>query len=358
MHMKAALWYGRKDIRIEEIDEPGVKPGYVKIKVKCCGICGSDLHEYVAGPILISEEPHPLTGEKPPVVIGHEFTGEVVEVGPKVTRVRIGDRVAVDAFIACGQCYFCQQGDYRLCTLLGFNGFHGITGGFAEYTVAPEYQLYKIPEDLSYEAAALSDPVSVAVHAMARGEMLPGKKVGIFETGTIGLSTIQVARSSGASFVVASELSQTRREFSRKFGANLILNPLKENIVETILEHTEGLGLDIVFECAGTPPAGVEPALLDAIASTKKGSTLVVVSVFENPVSLDMNMLFLGEKRIVFSLGYKDDFPAAMALMADGRIYSEGMITKKIRLSDLVSEGFEELVNNLVKHIKIMVYPE
>lgn len=354
--MKAALWHGKKDVRIMEIEEPKIRPGYAKIKIECCGICGSDLHEYLAGPIIIMNERHPLTGEKPPVVIGHEFSGEIVEVGPEIMSVKVGDRVAVDGIIGCGECYSCRQGDFRLCTLLGFNGFHGITGGFAEYTIAPEYQLYKIPESLSYEEGALCDPFSVAIHAMVRGEMLPGKKVGVFGAGPIGLSVLQVARASGASLVVSSEMSRIRRETARELGANLVIDAGKGEVLKTIMEATEGIGLDISFECAGD-----QSSLLDAVAATKKGGTIVVVSVFSKPMSLDLNNLFntllLEEKRIVFSLTFRNDFPSAMALMADGRVNGKKMITKKIPLDSLVTDGFEELVNNKDKHTKIMVYP-
>jgi (R,R)-butanediol dehydrogenase/meso-butanediol dehydrogenase/diacetyl reductase len=206
---------------------------------------------------------------------------------------------------------------------------------------------------LSYEAGALADPISVGLHAMRKGEMLPGKKVGIFGAGPIGLSILQVARASGASLIAASEVSQIRRDFAQKCGANLILNPGEQkNISELILEATEGDGLDIAFECAG-----VAPSLMDAIRSTRKGGIIVVVSAFEKPVSLNLLETWFTEKRIDFCFGYKNDFSGALALMADRRVNGEVMITKKISLTDLVAEGFEELILNSEKNIKIMVYP-
>lgn len=350
--MKAALWYGKKDVRVMEIEEPKIRPGYAKIRVECCGICGTDLHEYLHGPIVIMNEPHPLTGEKAPIVIGHEFAGEVVEVGPEVTSVKLGDRVAVGSIIGCGKCKYCRQGDYRLCQLVGYNGLHGVTGGFAEYTVAPEYQLYKLPGNLSYEEGALCEPLSVSIHAMSRGEMLPGRKVGIFGAGPIGLGAIQAAKASGASLVISSELSPTRRENARRFGADLVIDPGKDGAAKAMIEATEGMGLDVAFECVGH-----QSSLQDAINATGRGATIVQVGVFVKPASVDFLQLLLGEKRIVFSNAFRDEFPVAMALMADGRINGKGMITKKISLDNLVSEGFEELVNNSDKHIKIMVYP-
>jgi len=351
--MKAALWYNKEDVRVEDIPEPEVIPGYVKIKIKCCGICGSDLGEYMAGPLLIMNEPHPLTGIKaPPVVMGHEFVGDVVEIGPKVTNVQVGDRVAVDAFISCGSCRYCRQGDYRLCSQVGFNGFHGITGGFAEYTIAPEYQLYKLPPALSYEAGALAEPLSVGVHGVMQAGQLLGKRVGIFGAGPIGLSTLQVAKAAGASLLVVSEKSKMRRDMALRCGADEVIDPTEKSAADLIMGITDGLGLDIAFECAG-----VEPALNDAIESTRKGACIVVLAVYKKPVLLDMNALFLAEKRLVFSIGYKYDFEASLNLMNSGRVDGEGMVTKKIGLNEIVSEGFEELIKNLDNQVKILVYP-
>lgn len=153
--MKAALWYGAKDIRVENIPEPTVKDDGVKIKVKWCGICGSDLHEYTMGPIFIPvKTPHPITGETAPVVMGHEFSGEVVEVGRNVTNVKPGDRVVVEPLIVCGECPACKAGHYNLCEKLGFHGLMGGGGGFSEYTTFPARFVHKIPDNLSYEKAA------------------------------------------------------------------------------------------------------------------------------------------------------------------------------------------------------------
>ena len=165
--MKAALWYGAKDIRVENIPEPVVKDDDVKIKVKWCGICGSDLHEYTMGPIFIPvKTPHPITGETAPVVMGHEFSGEVVEVGRSVTNVKPGDRVVVEPLIVCGECPACKAGYYNLCEKLGFHGLMGGGGGFSEYTTFPARFVHKIPDSLSYEKAALVEPMSVAYHSL------------------------------------------------------------------------------------------------------------------------------------------------------------------------------------------------
>jgi (R,R)-butanediol dehydrogenase/meso-butanediol dehydrogenase/diacetyl reductase len=136
--MKAALWYAKGDVRVEETVEPQVVPGSVKIKVKWCGICGSDLHEFLGGPIFIPVgTPHPLSGNTAPVILGHEFSGEIVETGLGVTNLAVGDRVIVEPIVACGKCAACQENKYNICASLGFHGLCGSGGGLAEYTVFP-----------------------------------------------------------------------------------------------------------------------------------------------------------------------------------------------------------------------------
>ena len=158
---------GEKILEIEEIEEPKVIKGHVKIKVKWCGICGSDLHEYLGGPIFIPVgEPHPLTGNVAPVVLGHEFSGDVVEIGEGVTNIKVGDRVAVEPMVVCGKCPACKEGKYNLCSSLGFHGLCGSGGGFAQYTVFTEEYVHKIPDSMSYEDAALIEPIAVALHSI------------------------------------------------------------------------------------------------------------------------------------------------------------------------------------------------
>jgi (R,R)-butanediol dehydrogenase/meso-butanediol dehydrogenase/diacetyl reductase len=146
--MKAAVWYNAKDVRVVEVEEPKVEDGKVKIEVEWCGICGSDLHEYDAGPMTIPvDKPHPLTGQVAPVILGHEFSGRVVETGNGVTHVQVGDRVVVEPILRCGQCFPCQRGYYNLCEKRGFHGITSDGGGFSEYTVVPAHLVYKLPDE-------------------------------------------------------------------------------------------------------------------------------------------------------------------------------------------------------------------
>ena len=152
--MKAAIWYKKGDIRIEDIPEPKPGVGQVKVRIKACGICGSDLHEYTDGPFIIPSKPHPLTGrEGGPVVLGHEFSAEVVEVGDQVEQFIPGDRVTMSALIVCGTCHYCRRGAYNMCLKLGSTGF-AADGGFAEYAVVPYYALYKLPDSVTDDMGA------------------------------------------------------------------------------------------------------------------------------------------------------------------------------------------------------------
>src|SRR5260370_22793964 len=170
--MKAAVWHARNDIRIDEVPEPTAPgSGEVVIQVDACGICGTDLEEYRAGPLLIPVgEPNPLTGRKAPIVLGHEFAGEVVEVGPGVTTFHAGDRVAPDVLIYCGSCFWCRRHQVSLCDKVAALGLSG-DGGLAEYCKAPVSMCLKLPNGMSYEHAALAEPLSVAIRAVRKGRI-------------------------------------------------------------------------------------------------------------------------------------------------------------------------------------------
>ncbi|MBT9142962.1 MAG: Sorbitol dehydrogenase [Dehalococcoidia bacterium] len=364
--MKAAVWYGKKDVRVEDVLEPPAPgPEEVKIKVHWCGICGSDLHEYLAGPIFIPvESPHPLTGKTAPLILGHEFSGEVVEVGEGVTNVKIGDRVSPDACRYCGTCFMCKQNRYSVCEKSAFTGLMA-DGAFAEYVNVPAYTLYKLLPEISSEAGALIEPIAVGVHAIRRGHVLVGDTVAIVGTGTIGLVSLQAARAAGASKVFCLEMArargpvemararkEARKEFAKKLGATAVVDPTETDAVEEVRRLTGGLGVDVAIECVG----GEETASL-AIQLTRRGGKTVIVGIFEKPSQLHFNELVFNEKEVVGSLAYYGEFATTIALLADGRLVAEPLITGKIKLDDIVEKGFEELVARKGSNIKILVSP-
>lgn len=353
--MKAALWYGIKDVRLENIEEPKVTKGNVKIKVKWCGICGSDLHEYLGGPIFIpTDKPHPISKEVAPVVLGHEFSGEIVEIGEGVTNLNIGDRVAVEPIVACGTCPACQEGKYNLCSSLGFHGLCGGGGGFAEYTVFPAKFVHKIPDGLSFEKAALIEPIAVAIHSLRVGKFMTGQSAIVLGAGPIGLATIEALKAAGASLVIVMQRKSVRQEYALRAGADIVIDPTEVNVAEEVKRLTGGIGADISFETTGAK-IGFDTG----IESIKYNGTMVVTSIWEKEISINPNTFIFSEKTIVGTIAYRNEFPATMAQMNDGRIKVDGYITKKISLDDIVEEGFGALTGpEKKKHVKILVTPD
>lgn len=350
--MKAAVWHGKKDIRVMDVPvPPSPGEGQVKVKVMWCGICGSDLHEYLAGPIFIpSESEHPLTGKKAPLILGHEFSGEVVEVGPGVTNVKVGDRVAPDACQVCWECDRCKENRYSLCSKLAFTGLM-TDGAFAEYVNVPAYTMYKIPDNISYETGALIEPLAVGVHAVRRAPLKQGDTAVVLGAGTIGLVTLMAARAAGARKVYTIEMAKARKEYALKSGATAVLDPSEMDVVAKIRELTGG-GADVVFECIGNDQTG--PLAVELARSAGK---VVIVGIFEKESAFHFNSLSFTEKTVMGSLAYYGEFGSAIDLVADGRINVEPLVTGKISINDIVEKGFEELVNRKEENIKILVRP-
>lgn len=352
--MKAALWYARNDIRVEDVPEPETTPGNVKIKVKWCGICGSDIHEYLDGPIAIpTTEVHPISGKKAPVILGHELSGEVVEVGEGVTKFTVGDRVVLEPLVMCGECPACLEGQYNLCENIGFHGLCGTGGGFSEYTTYPERFIHKIPDSISYEKASLIEPFAVAIHSLKVGNFSIGDTAVVIGAGPIGLATIETLKTAGASIVIAVQRKSMRQEYAKISGADFVLDPDHVDVAEEV-KKILGEGADIAFEVSGT-----KSGFIAGLKSLKYAGTFVITSIWNDEVSFNLNDLVYSEVNIVGTISSKRNFPAAIALMADKRIQAEGYITKKILLDNIIEEGFYELIgSNKKKQIKIIVTPD
>lgn len=349
--MKAAKWYGVKDIRIEEVPEPTIQPGMVKVGIEWCGICGTDLHEYLAGPIFLPTEPHPLTNEKIPVTLGHEFSGKVLEVGEGVSKVKAGDKVTVEPIFACGKCSACANGFYNVCDKLGFLGLAGGGGGFSDVVLVKEKMIHKLPDHMTYEQGALVEPSAVAVHAVRESMLKDGEACVVFGAGPIGLLVIQAAVAAGAGRIIAVEVSEERQKLAKEVGAHFVINPLAEDVVQAVHDLTGG-GADVCFEVTG-----VDACLNQAIDSAKTRGQIVIVSIWEKTSSISPNQLVLKERQLKGILGYRDVFPATIALIAEGKLPVEKLITKRIELENIVEDGFGELVKNK-NHIKILVSPQ
>jgi (R,R)-butanediol dehydrogenase/meso-butanediol dehydrogenase/diacetyl reductase len=352
--MKAAIWYGRRDVRIEDIPEPSAPPpGQVKIEVSWCGICGTDLHEYLGGPLKIpADAPHPMTGVQAPVVLGHELAGKIVEVGSGVDRLKIGDRVAPATLIGCLKCYWCKSGLMGLCPNLAFLGksWHG--GGFSRFVNVYDYMCYKLPPEVPDEIGAMVEPFAATVRAVRRVDVKPGETVAIVGAGPIGLMTLQVVRSAGAEQVVVIEPVVIRQELAIQCGATAAVDPVAQDPLDAIAELTGGDGVDVAIECAGVKATGIMAGRI-----TRRQGRVLILGVFEQPAPLDYTDLVFGEKTVMGSMGGYGVFDEAIEMMAEGEFIGDPLITGRISLDDIVIGGFEELVEHKEAHIKILVSP-
>jgi len=354
--MKALRWHGQKDVRLEEVPEPSPGEGEVKVKVKWCGLCGSDIHEYEAGPLLVpTKRPHPMTGKLAPVTLGHEFSGEVVELGAGVSGIDVGQRVVVRPTMPCYNCYWCKRGRHIQCATLATMGY-AIDGGFASYVVARSDTIYTIPDELDYDVAAVCEPLAVCIHGCKRGGLMPGDSVAVIGAGPLGLLTIQVARTIGASKVFVVEPIASRREAALEVGASEAFDPgeVDVDVGKEIAKRTDGLRVDIAIECAGPPVA-----MMTALRVSGRGGKIVELGQMLEPCEFPFQTLWLHEKSIITSQGYVDEFPAAIAFLADGRVNAKPLFTAKIKLDDVIEKGIEELTGEQrLKHLKILVSPE
>lgn len=314
--MKALRFHGKGDLRIDDIPEPEVTPGHIKIKVEWCGICGTDLHEYLGGPILIpdADSPHPLTGEVLPVIMGHEFTGRVAEIGSGVTGFNVGDPVIVEPNIRDNTCHECRTGSYNLCPQGGFYGLSGWGGGLAEYAVIDARNLYILPETVPTDVGVLIDPLVVAWQAMVDSGYTPGQSALVIGAGPIGLALLLTLKASGARWVGVSEVSAARKKQAVHFGADDVFDPTVDDVPALVRERTQGLGAHVSYDASG-----LNITLQTAVESIRPKGTAFNVAIWERPALFDVNSLVLGGKKLASTLGFAGVHPSVLSALDDGR---------------------------------------
>lgn len=335
--MKAAVWHGEKDIRVEEKELKALKDNEVTVRVAWAGICGSDLHEYQEGPVFIPvNEPDKLTGEVAPIIMGHEFSGVIEKVGKNVTNYKVGDRVVVNPTITHGN----KPEDVDCYDGFSFIGLHG-DGGFAAFANAPEHNIYKLPDTLSLQDAALVEPTAVAVQAVKEGNLLFGDNVAVFGAGPIGLLTVIAAKAAGASNIIVFDLSETRLQMAKELGATAIFNSAEVDPVEAVKQYAPA-GVDVTFEVAG-----VAPTFKSAIEVTRPRGTVVIVSIFARPIEWNPMQLTNTGVKLTSTIAYTPtSFQQTVDLMGTGQLQPQGIITSQIELDDIVEKGFEALTND------------
>ncbi len=341
--MKALVKYakGPGNLEIREVEEPKVSGDLVKIRVVYAGICGSDLHTWAGE----------YASNKPPVTLGHEFSGIVEEVGPDVKELKVGDRVTSETtFKTCGKCIYCKNEEYNLCSSRQGLGTQA-DGGFAEYVINHEARIHKLPEKVSLLQASLTEPLACCVHgAMETSQVKPGETVLIFGPGAMGLLTGMVCKSQGAKVVIAGLTKDEKRfEVARTLGFDRIVDQMKEDLGTVMNEMTDGIGPDKIYECSGALPA-----LNRSFELIRKKGEVVQIGVFAKDIN-EVNVGIFFPKEIHY-MGTRTQKPSAwrtsLQLMAEGLVQPEKVVTMITDL-DNWEEGFTKSKN--AEEVKVVI---
>ncbi|WP_270645080.1 zinc-dependent alcohol dehydrogenase family protein [Merdimonas faecis] len=319
--MKAAVYHGPGGLRVEEVPVRELKDNEVKIQVKYCGICGTDIH--------IFHGDGGCCDVTPPLVPGHEFSGVVAEVGSKVKTVKVGDRVTGDPNDMCGECYFCKSGMQHFCkNNIGVGTT--VDGGFAEYVIMREKQVYKVSDDLSFIEAAMTEPISCCLHGIDLCNIKAGDTVLVIGGGPIGMIMMQLAKNAGASKVIMSEPVEEKREQALKLGATKTIDPLHEDVEAVLAEYCENV--NVVIECVGNVHTQA-----DAVRFAGKGATIMYFGLAapEESFPIRPDDIFKKELHITSSYINPYSFERAIQILESGTVELESLITNVVPLDDI-----------------------
>jgi len=340
--MRAAVYRGPRDIRVESVPEPAdPRGGDVVIRVARAAICGTDSSEWAHGPLLA----------QPPVVLGHEFVGQIVAAGPRAGALGVGDRVVCGAGIACGQCDWCRAGRTDLCAHYRTIGLH-VDGGLAEYVSSPARICLAVPDALTDDAAAIAQPLAVALHAVRRSGLRRGQSCAVIGVGGIGAFIVAAAAAAGASPLIALDIDEDRLATARTLGAATVIDARGREIDAAILDATGGDGADVVIEASGA--AGAPAA---ATRAARRGGRVLIVGLQAAPRELDLLSLTGREVEISTTLAHvcDVDLPEALALLRTTEL-AAAVTDRVIALDELVPEGIEPLAGGTARG-KIVVAP-
>jgi (R,R)-butanediol dehydrogenase / meso-butanediol dehydrogenase / diacetyl reductase len=333
--MRAALYFGREDLRLMEVPEPEPGPGEVKLRVHFNGICGSDLLEYFDGPVTTRSTPHPLTGVQNPVIMGHELCGEVIALGAGVDDLEAGTLVAVEPVETCGRCLYCGLGQYNHCPQLAIQGYNR-GGGLAEYTVVKRRMAHPLAPGLSALQGALIEPLAIAWHTANRCAVEAGQVVAIHGAGPIGAGAFLTLRRRGVEAIVV-DPSPARRAALTRLGARTVLDPGACDVVAAIRDLTGGRGAHASIDAAGG--ARAFGAMLHG---TRIDGTAVVVAIHHEPVVIPPFDLLMPEVRLTGVALSVNAFPAVIAEMARGSYPLEGWV-ETIPFDGIIEQGIGRL---------------
>lgn len=320
--MKAARFMGNKRFTVSEMPTPHAGPGELALRNKICGVCGTDVHIYHGEP--------GSAAVTPPVVLGHEYSAEVVEVGEGVTGFSVGDHVTVDPNIYCGHCTYCQNGKKQLCESMEAIGVTR-DGGFAEYSLIPASQAFRLEPSVPWEYAAMAEPLACCLHGIDLAGIKAGQKVCVVGGGAIGLIMVQLAKLSGASKIVLSEPNEKRRQASLQLGADSAIDPTQPGWEESFCQAMGGHA-DVVMECVGNVPA-----VKSAFQFAGKGATILLFSVPKVDAAFDLPLFDVYKKELTIKGSFvnPDTHARAVALINSGKINFAPIITHHFTLDQL-----------------------
>ena len=344
--MKALLLKEYRKLELTDLPEPAIGPDDVLVRVKACGICGSDVHGYDGS-----------TGRRiPPVVMGHEASGVVAATGKQVTRFRVGDRVTFDSTVYCGRCYFCRRGEVNLCDdrqVLGVSvSEYRRNGAFAEFLAVPERIVYALPDTITFEQAAMIEAVSVAVHAAALTPVKLGDSAVVVGAGMIGLLVIQTLRLAGCSRIIAVDVNESRLKLAAEYGADHCLNAAESDVPGEVRTYTSGRGADVGMEVVGT-----SETVRSAAKSIRKGGTLTLVGNLSPNVEFPLQWVVTRQIRIMGSCASAGEYPACIDLVARGVIRVDSLISATAPLED-GQVWFDRLYSREPNLMKVILQPQ
>lgn len=349
--MKAAVFHGAHDVRVEEVPAPREVGDYdVLLRPYWCGVCGTDLHEYAMGPIIMPSHPHPLNGSVAPQILGHEFSAEIVEVGRRVENLRGGQRVSVMPLLYCGVCYFCRRGLNRLCQKMACVGLSFAWGGIAELAIVPASHVSVLPESVSELQGALVEPAAVSAYGVDTAQAGPGDTVLVTGAGPIGALASLYAALIGAN-VFISEVNPTRASLAASLQVGEVLDPTVVDVVDLLKTRTGGVGVDAVIECSGN-----EWALNTALSAVRSSGRVSQTGLHTKKAAIDPMVLSQHEITLSGTWCYPVfDWPRIIDLIARGEYSVEKVVSDRIAIYDIVSQGFETLLSPTGNQIKVLV---
>jgi L-iditol 2-dehydrogenase len=345
MNMKALVLKEYNQLVYQDVPEPTVQPDDVLVEVKACGICGSDIHGMDGS-----------TGRRiPPLIMGHEAAGIIAEVGSSVKDFQPGERVTFDSTVYCGSCFYCRRGEINLCDHRRVLGVacdeHRQDGAFAEYVAVPQRILYHLPEDVSFEQAAMVEPCSIAVHAVGLTRISLNDTAIVVGAGMIGLLVVQALRAAGCGKIIAVDIEPEKLDLARQLGADVVLNSNQTEVISEIEKITDKRGADVVIEAVG-----ITATVQTALAGVRKGGAIIIIGNLSPAVELPLQLLVAREITMYGSCASRGDYPACLDMIARGAIDVNPFISAVAPLSEGAA-WFQRLYQGEKGLLKVILVP-